>query len=382
MSVLAQQLQRFIYRADRAWGRQFRSARTRLGLAGSPRLIPLDGWSNGERAVIRARVVERQPGVSWLDAQRRRDRRVSRPRRLLRRALFLYHRFGALEVPDARVEVQYGGARLDARSDPTGTVVVAVPAAQANSAELRLGSDGTVTQVPVYTPGPTARYLIVSDIDDTVLETELENPVRRFAQLLLSDRPVRLPFAGVAELYRALTRSGDPIFYVSNSPPNLHEHLNEIFRMHDMPAGPLLLRPWGLTETGIVPFSGGRRHKQESLQQLAADFPNLPIVLIGDSSRRDADEYLALAERAPGRVAAIYIRRVQGPLSFGIDHDALRARADHAGVELVVVDTTLEAAQHAAARGFIAAEDVAAVRRASVKEEARSDVLEDLVTSA
>ena len=382
MSILSRQVQRLVFRADEAWGRQFRHARMRFGIAGAPLLIGLDGWSNGERAVIRARVVERQPGASWLDAQSRRDRSVSRLRRLLRRSLFLYHRFGALEVPDAPVEIRCGGVQQVVRSDAAGTIDVELRGVAGGTAELQLTGDTTVREVTVFAPGPEARHLIVSDIDDTVLETELANPARRIAQLLLSDRPVRLPFEGVAELYRALTRSGDPIFYVSNSPPNLHEHLKEIFAMHNLPPGPLLLRPWGVTETGVVPFSGGRHHKQESLQRLAADFPRLPIVLIGDSSRRDAEEYLTLAERERGRVAAIYIRRVHGRLSYGIDREAVQERARRAGVELLVVDSTLEIARHAAARGFIAPEDVPGVGQASDATNVQTGVLEELVSSA
>jgi phosphatidate phosphatase APP1 len=49
------------------------------------------------------------------------------------------------------------------------------------------------------------------------------------------------------------------------------------------------------------------------LRRLLAEIPN-PVVLVGDSGEQDPEVYRALAAEFPGRVQAIYIRRV-GPAS-------------------------------------------------------------------
>jgi phosphatidate phosphatase APP1 len=62
----------------------------------------------------------------------------------------------------------------------------------------------------------------------------------------LSNARTRKPFSGVAALYRALHRGRNPFFYVSNSPRNLYVPLVEFLQRQGLPAGPLLLRDYGL----------------------------------------------------------------------------------------------------------------------------------------
>lgn len=368
MSALVNQAQRLLFGLNREWGRQLRAFRHRMGIAGTPWIMGLDGWAAPNGLVLRARVLESHP-ESEMDFADLQDGGRSRARRLARRFRLLYRRYATVEVPEAHVEVLCGGVRQTASSDDAGFVLVELqtPDVCAQRAEVRLvGNDDVIaTPVPVYTPGPNARHVVVSDIDDTVLDTDLSNPFRRFAQLLLSDRPVRLPFAGVGELYRAFTRAGNPIFYVSNSPTNLHGHLRTMFEAHGLPAGPLLLQVWGVKEDTSVPPRGRGAHKDRALRRIATDYPHLPMILVGDTTRRDSQHYLTLAEEHPGRVSAIYIRKVGGPLSWGIDGDALARRAARAGVRLMTVDSALEIAVDAERLGFLTPADVESVRAAT-----------------
>ena len=66
---------------------------------------------------------------------------------------------------------------------------------------------------------------------------------------LLHNAHTRLPFEGVAGFYQALQRGRDgeaynPVFYVSNSPWNLYDLLEDFLDVHGIPRGPLLLRDW------------------------------------------------------------------------------------------------------------------------------------------
>ena len=84
-----------------------------------------------------------------------------------------------------------------------------------------------------------------------VIETGVTNPVKRAWALFLTDHRRRMPFEGVGAFYAALQAGRsegtfNPIFYVSSSPWNLYEHLDEFLSIHRIPIGPLLLRDWGL----------------------------------------------------------------------------------------------------------------------------------------
>lgn len=94
----------------------------------------------------------------------------------------------------------------------------------------------------------------------------------------------RRPFKGVAAFYRALHAGVNPVFYVSKSPWNLYAPLVEFLELQGLPAGPLVLRDFGL------------RMKKH---------PKLPFVLIGDSGERDPEIYADIVKRFPGRVRAL-----------------------------------------------------------------------------
>jgi phosphatidate phosphatase APP1 len=214
--------------------------------------------------------------------------------------------------------------------------------------------------------------LVISDIDDTVVQTGATHWLRAARGALLGNAYTRLPFPGVAAFYRALRagadgRAANPFFYVSSSPWNLYDVLAQLIELHGIPAGPLLLRDWGLSREAR-PF-GHRTHKLAAIRAVAETFPELPLMLIGDSGQEDPEIYHEVVGLFPGRVAAIYIRNV----SPGADRvEAIRALAEKvlaAGSALVLAEDTVAAARHAAAHGWIAAASLPAVVANKEKDE-------------
>jgi len=373
VGLIASRAQRLLYRIDRARARRWWEARRRLGLAGDPRLMVFDGWSGARGSVVRGRVVEPPKPVALPPLP-------SRAERVLRRTGALYARFAAVDVPGAQVEVRCGARVETAATDAVGVFDLTVPVAGPVSASVRVPAEGLGGEARLFRAGPDARYVVVSDIDDTILETDLTNPLRRYAQLLTSELETRLPFDGVAALYQALTAGGAPMFYLSNSPWNLHREIRALLESHRLPRGPLLLRDWGIRREGLVPGTrAGALHKERALRRIAAAYPALPMVLIGDTTRRDAQHYLRFAEDEPGRVAAIYLRRVEGRLAGSADLDGLSRWADRIGVGLVAATSTEPLARDAARRGLIDSGTVADVRAAQAAEAARPEPLEELL---
>ena len=105
----------------------------------------------------------------------------------------------------------------------------------------------------VYIPPPQARFVVISDIDDTVMLTGVANKAKMMWRLFVQSAESRVAFPGVAALYRAL-HSGvggnerNPMLFVSRGPWSIYEVLERFFRLHRIPVGPILfLREWGLT---------------------------------------------------------------------------------------------------------------------------------------
>ena len=241
------------------------------------------------------------------------------------------------------------------------------------SIELELADPGggvpRVGHALYLTPPASAAYGVISDMDDTVLQSHVTDFIRAARMVLLENARTRLPFPGVAAFYRALEegrtgRAGNPIFYVSSSPWNLYDVIAEFLEAQEIPAGPLLLRDWDLG-LSLLRNAG---YKTGVIREILATYPLLPFILVGDSGQEDPEIYADIVATHPGRILAVYIRSV---LRHPEDSPAIRElaeRVSRAGSTLVLADDTLAAARHAAGQGWIREETLS-----DIAEEKRAD---------
>ena len=88
-------------------------------------------------------------------------------------------------------------------------------------------------------------------------------------------------------------------------------------------------------------------------------------MLIGDTGQLDPEIYAAVALEAPERVRAVYVRRTPGmSAARAVAVRGLARRAAGAGVPMLMVEDSVQIAEHAAGLGLLEAADVQAVRRA------------------
>jgi phosphatidate phosphatase APP1 len=209
----------------------------------------------------------------------------------------------------------------------------------------------------ILTPAPTATFGVVSDMDDTVLQSEVTSFLRAARMVLLENALTRLPFPGVAAFYRALERGAtgaeaNPIFYVSSSPWNLYDVIDGFLEAQRIPTGPLLLRDWDLGRLS----DRHARHKSIVIREIFDTYPELPFLLVGDSGQEDPEIYTDLVREIPGRIKAVYIRNVTPQAERTERIQALAREVADAGSTLVLADDTLTAARHAALHGWIASD--------------------------
>ena len=140
-----------------------------------------------------------------------------------------------------------------------------------------MGGGGMPVRVDadVIVPGPAARFGIISDIDDTVLWTNVTNKFNMALMLARSNAYTRKLFKGVASFYRALCKGfagdeGNPIFYVSSSQWHLFGPLLEFLRLQNILVGPLLLRELGLRE--LFKRTHHQHHKLEKIELIMRFF--------------------------------------------------------------------------------------------------------------
>ena len=319
----------------------------------SVELHPFRGYGTPSRLVLRGRVLR----SSGLVRSRLGDSVLDNLRNMFRR-------FESDEVPGALVAARAGRAEVRVRADEEGYFDVALdlpdPPAEPRvwePVDLELleptakGGIGHATGQVLVPRG--AQYAVISDLDDTVLHSHATSLWQMAKLTLLHNAHTRLPFEGVAGFYQALQRGRDgeaynPVFYVSNSPWNLYDLLEDFLDVHGIPRGPMFLRDWSLRT-----LKAGAVHKLAAIEGLLECYPGLQVVLVGDSGERDPEIYRQVVLRHPGRVLAVYVRDVAPER-----HDAVRAIAAELaghGVELVFSPDTEAARAHALARGLIVA---------------------------
>ena len=332
--------------------------KSRLGLLGPLEIIDYDGYGSSERIRIAGRVVEaksiapaRETDSVFGDMQN------------------MYKRMTRMPIPGARITAGFMDELHEVKTNAQGFFeFVFRPGPSPGNhlwqhLPLKLllplpGGRPVETIGKALIPPSDARHVVISDIDDTVLPTEATNFLRMMRSLFMGSARTRLPFPGVAAFYRALHLGRDdtpinPIFYVSRGPWNLYDLLREFFQLHKIPIGPILnLRDWGLSEEGLTP-ARPRGHKFRCITDILRTYPDLPFVLIGDSGQLDPEIYKEIVQSHPGRVKAVYIRKVDSTPAREASLDRLGRELERAGSPLIASENTLEMARHAAHLGLI-----------------------------
>lgn len=214
----------------------------------------------------------------------------------------------------------------------------------------------------VRTPGASAEFGVISDMDDTVIVSHAADLLKVAQTVFLRNAGERLAFPGVAAFYRALCETkGNPIFYVSSGPWNLYDLIVDFLELNSLPLGPIFLQDYGFDRRKFLCASHAE-HKLSQIRKIMETYPALRFVLIGDSGQEDAEIYGKVVEETPDRVRAIYIRDVSAERRDAEVRDLARMSAAR-GVDLLLVRDSLEAAKHAAGIGLISAEELPAISR-------------------
>jgi phosphatidate phosphatase APP1 len=328
------------------------------------KIIPYRGYGRQDRLYLKGRVLEDK-----------REQAATDNDRLWNNLVNMYKRLESDEVPHARVLAQFDGQEQEVQADEEGFFEVWIEPRNPlptdrvwHPVQLRLlepvgesGSAPVEAVGEVFVPPTTAQYAVISDIDDTVVRSDATHLLRMARTVFLGNARTRLPFPGVAALYRAMLdgprgNALNPLFYVSSSPWNLYDLLAEFFRLQNIPLGPILfLRDWGLTDTEILPIKN-QEYKLGVIRRMMDFYPELPFILIGDSGQEDPEIYTRITSEYPNRVLAVYIRNVVHDLKRPEAVRQLAEKVIEAHSTLVLADDSLSIARHAASQGWISTE--------------------------
>ena len=263
-------------------------------------IVAYRGFAGSTRALVQGRVQEAKeiPPAAASDS-------------IWRNLISAFKRVDADPLPNARVLVTLGETKHEVSADDEGFIrewielPAPLPADEPwHPVELRLlsSSRGDVQatgHVRVLSGAPT--YGVISDLDDTVIQSRITNFLQAVRTVMLGNARTRLPFPGVSAFYRALELGDDgarlnPIFYVSSSPWNIHDLIAEFMELQGIPRGPINLRDWDIVFSALTSSHLGT-FKEPVIREILDLYPSLPFILIGDNSQRDPEIYRAILDR-------------------------------------------------------------------------------------
>ena len=337
-------------------------------------ITPYRGYGTRSRVLVHGRVIEsRNIGSATATDS------------LWRNLINTYKRIDSDPLGGARVGIRVGAQEHEVIADEEGFfrtwIDLAAPLEgddhwrEANvqlHGPVRAGQPDVRGKAPILVPAGTETFGVISDLDDTVIQSRITSFFQAVRTVMLGNSRTRLPFPGVAAFYQALERGGDgarknPIFYVSSSPWNIHDVIADFMDIQRIPTGPIHLRDWDLDFDSLT-SKRLKRHKEPIIKEILELYPSLPFILIGDDSQRDPEIYRSILDQFPGRILAIYIRNVRAEPERSASVQALAKEVLAAGSTLILADDTFAAASHAAEQGWIHKDALE-----SVHEEKRAD---------
>ena len=170
-----------------------------------PAVVPHVGYGGEGWVRLFARVLLVPPGSSRVGVEDARG----------------WRRFVTPEAPGSPVTVRVGGRTHHATSDREGYLDLRVdsdlgPGWSQVSFEVE---DAEPIEAPVHVVGPDTRLGLVSDIDDTVIETMLPRPLLAFRNAFLARENARLAVPGMADALRRDLRRASRTSSSSTCPP-------------------------------------------------------------------------------------------------------------------------------------------------------------------
>lgn len=224
-------------------------------------------------------------------------------------------------ISDVQVNVNVNGNTMLVKTDKKGyftaninttSIKTGVNSIKANLATTKYKFD-ELTQNFVADNVKADNLSIVSDIDDTVKYTGVNNKIQLVKNILLGNSKTDKPYAGVSSLYKGIINGPKNngvqcMHYVSGSPTQLYKRIKDFFTYQNFPEGSIDLK---YSDTKLEAKSSDVfEYKTGRIRNILKTYPNKKFILFGDTTQKDTETYVEMSREFPDRVLGIYINNV------------------------------------------------------------------------
>jgi phosphatidate phosphatase APP1 len=155
---------------------------------------------------------------------------------------------------------------------------------------------------------PNAEYGIISDIDDTILHTQVTSFWKMLFYSFFKTPWQREAIQNASTWFNKMSKGGEnPFFYISHSPWNIYQNIIKFLELGAFPEGPVLLRDYGFHI--LEKPKEYTEHKKIFITKILEMHSDLPFILIGDAAEKDAHIYYEFLTKSEESIKKIYIRK-------------------------------------------------------------------------
>ncbi len=173
---------------------------------------------------------------------------------------------------------------------------------------IRWTDSVTTATSPVFLADDTG-ISVISDIDDTIKLTDV------CSRRKMLKRTFAEPFEaieGMASVYQQWAQTGAIFHYVSSSPWQIYDSLQEFIDSSGFPSGSMHLKWFRLRDELFKRWQIIRRKSKFGvISNLVKRMPNRHFVLVGDSGEKDPEMYAKIAAKYPRQIVRICIRQIE-----------------------------------------------------------------------
>lgn len=266
--------------------------------------------------------------------------------------------FVADPISDVQVNVNVNGNTVLVKTDKKGYFTTAINTTsiksgvntiKANLATTKYKADELI-QSFVADNSKSENLSIISDIDDTVKYTGVNNKIQMVKNILLGNSKTDKPYTGVSSLYKGIingpkSNGTQCMHYVSGSPTQLYKRIKDFFTYQKFPEGSIDLK---YSDSKIEAKTTDMfEYKTNRIRNIIKTYPNKKFVLFGDTTQKDTEVYVEMEKEFPDRVLGIYINNVN---KFD--------QADERFKDVKLTSNALDAARDLLDKGLISQETV------------------------
>jgi hypothetical protein len=167
----------------------------------------------------------------------------------------------------------------------------------------------TIQLYPIYYSLEECPLEIISDIDDTIIQSFTNSFLRRVFTILFTQPRSRKMIEFTQHLLLKAKESGVRIYCISRSESNLFYLLTNILSLNHLTGSIIYLSDY-LHYFGLL-ASKKKHFKFEQIVSILQKSPGKRYYLIGDDTQNDIRTYSEIADKFPGRICKVFIHKTK-----------------------------------------------------------------------